>query len=132
MPGGREGTTLLPFLVPAVDADGNERAGVRTAEQAVPVATYTGWNFRSAKIGGAGRLVGLMGSAVPFAKTAAEKGKMGDVRPSIEERYGSKERYLGLARSHSEKLVDGGYLLPGDVAQVMKRMSEQWVLVNGR
>ena len=36
----------LPFLVPAVDADGNERAGIRTPEIAVPVATYTGWNFR--------------------------------------------------------------------------------------
>ena len=47
IPARREGTTPLPYLVSAVDEDGNERAGIRTAEQAVPVATYTGWNFRS-------------------------------------------------------------------------------------
>ena len=29
----------LPFLVPQVDADGNERAGVRLPEVAVPLAT---------------------------------------------------------------------------------------------
>ena len=34
--------TPLPLLVPTVDADGNERAGVRLPEVAVPVATYTG------------------------------------------------------------------------------------------
>ncbi|MGC4082268.1 MAG: alpha/beta hydrolase domain-containing protein [Vicinamibacterales bacterium] len=32
---------LVPFLVPQVDADGNEVAGVRTPESLVPLATYT-------------------------------------------------------------------------------------------
>ncbi len=35
-------------LVPAVDADGNEIAGIRLPDVAVPLGTYTGWNvFRS-------------------------------------------------------------------------------------
>ena len=37
----------LPFLVPNVDRDGNEVAGIQLPDQAVPLATYTGWNFRS-------------------------------------------------------------------------------------
>ena len=123
---------MLPFLVPAVDADGNERAGVRTAEQAVPVATYTGWNFRNQTIGGTTQLVGLMGSAIPFARTAAEKQRASDVRPSMAERYPSKERYLLLAKAHSETLCEGGYLLAGDVPQVMKRVNDHWEVVSGR
>ncbi len=33
-------------LVPAVDANGNSRAGIRLPAIAVPVGTYGGWNFR--------------------------------------------------------------------------------------
>ena len=60
----------VPFLVTQVDGDGNERAGVRLPELAVPLATYTGWNFRSPAIGGADQLVNLLGSAIPFARDA--------------------------------------------------------------
>ena len=37
----------LPLLVTQVDADGNELSGIRLPNVAVPLATYTGWNFRS-------------------------------------------------------------------------------------
>ena len=53
LPAVRQQEKPIPFLVPQVDADGNELAGVRTPEITVPVATYTGWNFRNASIGGA-------------------------------------------------------------------------------
>ena len=53
--------SALPFLVPQVDADGNERAGIRVPEQLVPLATTTGWNFRAERIGN--RLVAGMISA---------------------------------------------------------------------
>ncbi len=124
--GGRQGTTMLPFLVPRVDQDGNEVAGVRTAEQAVPVATYTGWNFRNPSVGGTSQLVSLMGSSIQFPRTNAERAKTGDPRRSIEERYPSKDRYLETAKAQAESLVKGGYLLAGDVPQVMKRAEEHW------
>ena len=38
-------------LVPAVDADGNEIAGIRLPDIAVPLATYTGWNLRKKEVG---------------------------------------------------------------------------------
>ena len=41
----------FPVLVPQVDADGNERDGVRLPEISVPLATYASWNLRDPSIG---------------------------------------------------------------------------------
>lgn len=116
----------LPFLVPQVDADGNELAGIRTAEQRVPMATYTGWNFRNASIGGTNQLVNLLGMALPFAKTKAERDKAGDPRVSVDERYPTKDAYLAKAAAVTDALVKGGYLLPGDVEGVRARIDAHW------
>ena len=37
---GRDRSRTLPLLVSQVDADGNERAGIRLPEVSVPLATY--------------------------------------------------------------------------------------------
>ena len=88
VPGGAGEGAPLPLLVPQVDADGNERSGIRLPEVAVaPLATYTGSNFRSAATGGTGQLVPLLGSYIPLARTKAEREARHDPRPSIEERY---------------------------------------------
>ncbi len=52
-----------PFVVrvPAVDADGNVRAGIRLPDIAVPLATQAGWNYRDASIGAQDRLAGEIG-----------------------------------------------------------------------
>ena len=44
--------SVLPFLVPQVDKDGNDIGGIRLPEQAVPLGTYADWAFRSESIGG--------------------------------------------------------------------------------
>ncbi len=126
----RQGANPLPLLVPQVDADGNERAGIRSVEQAVPVATYTGWNFRSPTVGAPKEVVSLMGSSIPFAATD-EARKAGDPRRSVASRYASKEQYLTRARDHADTLVKAGYLLAADVPQVIKRMEELWALARG-
>jgi hypothetical protein len=126
IPAARQGTQVLPLLVPQVDADGNERAGIRSPEVAVPLATYTGWNFRSPATGGPSYLVNLMGSSLPFARTSAERAKTGDPRRSIEERYRSKDAYVAAYRQHAESLVKDGYLLAEDVGHMMRRAEEQW------
>jgi hypothetical protein len=125
IPPARQGETPLPFLVPQVDQDGNERAGVRTPEIGVPVATYTGWNFRSPSIGGSGMLVSLMGSTVPFAATK-ESRKPDDPRRALDERYPSHERYTELTKSAAAALVSSGYLLADDVPQVLQRAEDEW------
>src|SRR5262245_40491334 len=91
--GGAGAGAPLPLLVPAVDEDGNERAGIRMPEVAVPLATYTGWNFRNASIGASGDLVSLLGSSIAFPLTRAAREAAKDPRRSIEERYGSRDAY---------------------------------------
>ena len=85
-----------PFiqLVPAVDADGNDRAGIRMPELAVPLATHTGWNYRHPSIGAPDRLSGEIGSYFAFPRTRAEAEESGDPRRSIEERYRDRNDYL--------------------------------------
>jgi hypothetical protein len=118
--------TALPFLVPQVDADGNERAGVRLPEVAVPLATYTGWNFRGAGTGGTHLLRPLIGSYVPFAVTRGEREHSGDPRASIAERYANSDAYLERIKRASADLVRGGYLLEEDVAAIEARALEHW------
>jgi hypothetical protein len=113
-----------------VDPDGNERAGIRTPEQAVPVATYTGWNFRSPSTGAPMQFVSLAGSSIPFAAKAAER-RPNDPRISVDERYGTKEQFLARARDQFTKLVNDRYLLAQDEAAIMKRSADQWDLVHG-
>jgi hypothetical protein len=123
---------MLPHLVPQVDADGNDVAGIRAPDVSVPVATNTGWNFRSQEIGGTREIVNLMGSYIPFALTKAERQARNDPRPSIEERYRDQSDYLGKLRAAADELVKGRYLLPEDVENVLKRGREQWDFISRR
>jgi len=116
----------LPLLVPEVDADGNERAGVRLPDVAVPLATYTGWNFRNPRIGAPEELFPLAGSYLPFAATRAERERAGDPRPSIEERYASRERYLARVEEAATALAKDGYVLADDVPLMVGRAGEHW------
>ena len=126
IPAGKQAGKSLPLLVPQVGEDGNELAGVRTAESIVAMATYTGWNFRNASIGGTNNLVNLLGSAIPLAHTKADREAHHDPRKSVEERYASRDAYLASARQVEESLVKDRLLLADDLPQVMKRMEEQW------
>jgi hypothetical protein len=129
--GGAGAGTPIPLLVPQVDADGNARAGIRLPEQAVPLGTYTGWNFRNPSIGGTHQIVSLLGSYVPFARTKAEREQRRDPRLSIEERYASRERYASLAREVANGLVRDRFLLPEDVDPVMRRAGAHWDVLMG-
>ena len=122
---GQPRPSALPFLVPQVDADGNERRG-SLAGSPVPLATYTGWNFRNEKIGGTSQLVALLGSYIPLAQTKADRGASHDPRASIAERYSSKEQYLDKIGKAATALVNDGYLLAGDAEAVVKRAAEHW------
>lgn len=116
----------LPFLVPQVDGDGNELAGIRVPEVAVPLATTTGWNFRSETVGNPGDIVSLLGSYVPFAATRAEREARNDPRRSIDERYRSRADYLRRVEEAAADLVRRRYLLQEDVAGIVTRAAAQW------
>jgi hypothetical protein len=119
----------LPLLVPQVDQDGNERAGVRLPDVAVPLATYTGWNFRKPAIGAPDQLFPLLGSYVAFSATKAEREQAHDPRPAIDERYPTREKYLTQVQEAGAALVRDRYLLTDDLAAIVKRAGEHWDLL---
>ena len=114
------------FGVPAVDADGNVRAGIRLPDIAVPLATQAGWNYRHASIGAPDRLAGEIGSYIPFAQTRADRERANDPRPSIEERYRGRDEYVGKLAASALDLVERGYLLPEDVPDLLKRAASHY------
>jgi hypothetical protein len=108
-------------LVPAVDEDGNDRAGIRLPEIEAPLATHTGWNYRDPGIGAPDRLSSEIGSYFPFPRTASERARTGDPRPSIEERYRSREEYLGRIIDAALALVENRFLLTSDLPGIVER-----------
>ena len=132
LPNGGGAGTLLPLLVPDVDADGNERAGIRLPDIAVPLATYTGWNFRKPEFGAPNELVSLAGALIPFAPTRAAREATHDPRRSIEERYPSKEAYLKQVEQAADALVKAGFLVVDDEPRILQRAEDTWDLIVAR
>jgi hypothetical protein len=128
--GGGGSGAPLPLLVPEVDEDGNERAGIRMPDVAVPLGTYSGWNFRNVSTGAPTDLVSLLGSFIPFPATREARAAAKDPRRSIEERYASREQYLSQVRTAADTLVSRGYLLADDVGRVMQRAGDMWDLMS--
>lgn len=116
----------FPVLVPQVDADGNERDGVRLPEIIVPLATYAGWNLRDPSIGAADQRVAFEASYIPFPRTAEERQKTGDPRKSIAERYAGREDYLTRYKAAIDDLVRQGWILPEDRAALLHRGELEW------
>jgi len=117
-----------PFqvLIPQVDRDGNEIAGIRLPIIQVPLATYSGWNLRDPRIGAPEELYSMVGSFIPFSKTKDDRLKSGDPRCSIATRYTSYEDYLGRIKIEANRLVLEGFLMSSDVPHVVKQASELW------
>jgi hypothetical protein len=115
-----------PMLVPQVDGDGNELAGVKMPEIAVPLATYTGWNRFNAESGPSNLLSSMQGAYIPLPLTRAERQRTKDPRASIEERYANREQYLGLVTAAAKTLAADGYLLEGDVTAVVEEAGRHW------
>jgi len=116
----------FPVLVPQVDADGNERDGVRLPEITVPLATYASWNLRDPSIGAPDQRVSFEISYLPFAKTRADREKSGDPRRSIAERYVNRDDYLTRYRAALDELVKERWVLPEDRDTIFHRGEQEW------
>jgi hypothetical protein len=93
----------------------------------VPLGTYTGWNTVA---GGfyKGQIRTNTGAFIPFVRTKAERLASGDPRPSLEERYGTHDRYVTLVRAAAERLVRGRYLLQDDADRLIAQADASSVL----
>lgn len=96
--------------VPKIDPDGNELSGLRLPDQALPIATFTGFNAQKDRKGPAC----AAGAAIPFPATRADREKAGDPRPSLMERYGSRAYFVATMRVLADKLVKERLLLKED------------------
>ena len=114
----------FPALVSNVDDDCNEIGGIRLPDLTVPVATYTGWNLRHPDIGAPGLVIGITGGlagwVLPFAATATRRAATGDPRPSISERYASREDYVSQTKKAAERLAGEGYMLEEDIENSLR------------
>jgi hypothetical protein len=107
------------ILVPKVDVDGNDIAGIRLPAIEVPIGTYTGWNLRPRGLS-EGDLSGLLGSFIPFAKTKVARKKTGDPRPSLSERYQNNYAYIQRVSEAARILIEERYLLAEDAERMIE------------
>lgn len=118
--------TEYVVMVPKTDADGNDMAGVKPVEVAVPLATYTGWDLRSKPWAENEDCEGG-GQFIPFPSTRVERQSTGDPRLSIEERYTSFADYRDRVHGYVDELIERRLLLPEDEAALKGRLATQWV-----
>jgi hypothetical protein len=111
-----EASPPVPYttFVSGVDSDGNEVAGILLPPIAASLGTYTGWNLYRAQ---PDELADRDGSLIPFARNHAERVATGDPRPSLEERYGSRDAYVAKVEAAAAALVAERLLLPDDAAR---------------
>jgi hypothetical protein len=118
-------------LVPQVNADGNDRNGIRIPEIAVPLGTYTGWNIALPQLRDLRYLSGLTGSFDPFPQTRNDRVRTGDPRRSIAERYAGRDEYVRQVTRAAEDLVRQRFMLESDIPAAVHRGEEIWDAVNG-
>jgi len=107
-------------------------AGVVLPEVQVPLASHTGWTLRHPDTGGAEQLLVFAGATLPFPRTRRERDESGDPRPSIEERYSSREVYLDRVREAARALVALRYLLEEDIELSVTFAGRTWDWLVGR
>jgi hypothetical protein len=121
---------VLPQLVPTVDADGNELGGVPSVLYQAPLGTYLGWHIVAT--GFVKRdYCGFTGGYLPFAATKAQRSANGDPRLSLEERYGSHQRYVTAVSTAAIDSWLEGFLLKADVGSLINQAATSNVCTNG-
>jgi len=105
---------VYPSLVPQINADGLELAGVHLPEIEVPVATYTGWNLRDPKIGFPDSRASFVGSYIPWAKAEVYK------------RYQSGEEYFGRFTLAALARIRDRFLVVDDLPAILQRGGQEW------
>ena len=105
-------------LVPAIDEDGNERAGVRVPMVQAPLGTYCGWNLRARGFGH-GAMHEFSGSYIPLPESPEERRMTGDPRKSILERYPNAHAYATAITAAARQLVEDGFMLEEDIERAV-------------
>jgi len=116
-------TNGYTILVPAVDEDGNDVAGVRAPMVQAPLGSYTGWNLRR-RGRGHGAMHLFDGSYIPFAETMEERLATGDPRASILERYADADGYARAVEAAARRLLEEGFMIEEDVERCVSAAAD--------
>ena len=108
-----------PIYVARTNADGSPIGGVVPPEITVPIATYSGRNYRAPGFA-QGDLCNINGSYIPLAVTRAERLANKDSRLSLEERYKSQADFSAKRKAAAERMVKERLLLPEDAEYFYK------------
>jgi hypothetical protein len=114
------------LLVPQVDQDGLDVAGIRSVFVQAPLGTSLDFNYPADP--GMKDLLGLAGSYIPFHATKAARVAAGDSRLSLEERYGTQQGYVDAVKRAAERLVKQRFLLQEDADRLVERAERNPVL----
>ncbi len=112
-----------PAFVPKTDEDGNDIAGIRLPEIAVPVASYSGWGLRAPAFAG-DDLCDASGQQIAFARTKAKRLALGDPRLSLEERYPTHDQYGREVTRAARSLRRYRLLLEEDVERYIQAIEQ--------
>ena len=97
-----------PSFVSALDADGNEVAGVRLPDLAEPIGAHSGWNPRHPDSGAPEQIIPMVGFSLFVSPDEARR------------RYPDRSAYAARLRAAAEQLVRERTLLAEDVAVVVE------------
>lgn len=111
-------------LVPQIDKDGNEIAGIHLPEIEVPTATFLGWYMRNPSFSHTLRI--NRGRIFPFPVTEDEKKKNNDPRLSAQGRYKSKADYMLKVTVCLFKLKEHHFILNEDFSKMLKHAGEEY------
>ncbi len=100
--------------------------GVKSVYQQAPIGSYMAWNVGRKDRFEDGFCI-FQGAFIPFARTKEERERAGDPRPSVEERYPTKEAYVAAVRKAAETLVAQRTLLPADAAFLVKQADSEGI-----
>lgn len=104
----KAGEKTYPTLVSKVDADGNEVAGIRLPDIAVPLAAYTGWNEYKAPYP-AGELADRDGSRLAFPPD------------KIAKLYRNRADYVAKVQATVDALMKERFLLKEDAERYLEK-----------
>jgi hypothetical protein len=68
----------------------------------------------------------FVGGTIPFPRDETVRNASGDPRPSIAQRYASKDAYLALVRDAAVRLVGERYLLEEDIPICLAQAARYW------
>ena len=111
------------ILVPAVDADGNDIAGVRCPMVQAPLGTYVGWNIRARGVG-EGAMHEFSGGYIPLPEDEQVRAATGDPRRSVIGRYGTPSGYIAAIERAAGLLVAEGFMLEEDIERSKDRAKD--------